>query len=52
MHILSELVTDDVEESEVHNNSQYVFELRYKLDSTLKLPQQEVEGTWEVQAPL
>ena len=37
MTILKELWTKEVEEPEVKNSYQYVFELREKLEETLKL---------------
>ena len=38
MFILKELCTKEVEAPKVKNSHQYVFELREKLDDTLKLP--------------
>ena len=43
MTILKQLWTKEVEEPEVKNSYQYVFELREKLEDTLKLPHGELE---------
>ena len=43
MHILKELWTKEVEEPEVKNSYQYVFELREKLENTLNLAHSEVQ---------
>ena len=43
MHILSALWTGEAGEPEVRNSYQYVFELRDRLDETLKLATQELE---------
>ena len=43
MTILKQLWTNEVEEPEVKNSYQYVFELREKLEDTLKLPHGELE---------
>ena len=43
MHILKELWTKKVEEPEVKNSYQYVFELREKLENTLNLAHSELQ---------
>ena len=43
MTILKQLWTKEVEEPEVKNSYQYVFELREKLEDTLKLAHSELE---------
>ncbi|RUS91501.1 hypothetical protein EGW08_000722 [Elysia chlorotica] len=43
MHILKELWTEDVDTPEVKTSYQYIFELREKLDATLKLARAELE---------
>ena len=43
MTILKQLWTKEVEEPEVKNSYQYVFELREKLEDTLKLAHRELE---------
>ena len=43
MHILKELWTKGVEEPEVKNSYQYVFELREKLENTLNLAHSELQ---------
>ena len=43
MTILKELWTKEVEEPEVKNSYQYVFELREKLEETLKLAHSQLQ---------
>ena len=43
MTVLKQLWTNEVEEPEVNNSCQYVFELREKLEVTLKLAHSELK---------
>nr|XP_006823664.1 PREDICTED: uncharacterized protein LOC100372741 [Saccoglossus kowalevskii] len=43
MHILKQLWTTETEEPEIRNSYQYVFELRERLDETLKIAQVEMQ---------
>ena len=52
MFILKELWTKELEEPEVKNSYQYVFELREKLEDTLKLPHRAPESPEQRQALL
>ena len=47
LFILKELWTKEVEAPEVKNSYQYVFELREKLEDTLKIAHEELQKAWQ-----